>query len=104
MSIDVNPYTALVICPLVVASEVGRAKKARKERLCPSRRKIRLGRSASSGMACLGFLDAWVFGAATTPIVDSGSDRPAVVGNPTCQVDFLSVIQVMPATPCLSDS
>ncbi len=29
MSIEVNPYTALVICPLVVASEMGRAKNAR---------------------------------------------------------------------------
>jgi len=26
MSIEVNPYTALVICPLVVARDVGRAK------------------------------------------------------------------------------
>src|SRR5437773_1682049 len=102
MSIDVNPYTALVICPLVVASEVGRAKKARKERLCPSRRKIRLRRSASSGMACVGFLDAWVFGAATTPIVDSDSDRPGgcresdlpgrfSIGNPSDAGDALPI-------------
>jgi hypothetical protein len=32
---DVNPYTALVICPVDVASVVGRAKKALYDRLCP---------------------------------------------------------------------
>src|SRR5205814_5506543 len=48
MSIEVNPYTALVSCPLLVARSGGRAKNARKERLCPSRRKSRLGRSTSA--------------------------------------------------------
>src|SRR5438094_1394435 len=63
---EVKPYTALVIWPLVVAREVGRAKNALNERLCPSRRKIRLGRSASSGPTGTGFLDSLVFAGATT--------------------------------------
>ena len=65
MSIDVNPYTALVTWPLVVASDAGRAKNARYDRLCPSRRKIRFGARASVGIA-----DS----VATSSIVDSGSD------------------------------
>ena len=50
ISIEVNPYTALVTCPEVVANDVGRAKNARYERLWPSRRNSRLGGSAARGV------------------------------------------------------
>ena len=49
----------------VVASDAGRAKNARYDRLCPSRRKIRFGARASVVIA---------ESVATGSIVDSGSD------------------------------
>jgi hypothetical protein len=50
ISIDVKPYTAFVICPVVVARLCGSAKKARYERLWPSRRKRRFGGSVARGV------------------------------------------------------
>ena len=50
MSIEVNPYTAFVTCPVLVASVGGSAKKARYERLCPSSKKRRLGSSLTRGL------------------------------------------------------
>ena len=48
ISMDVNPYTAFVIWPVLVASVAGSAKNARYASECPSSRKIRLGPSCPS--------------------------------------------------------
>ena len=48
MSIDVNPYTALVIWPVLVASVAGSAKNARYASECPSNKKMRFGRAGPS--------------------------------------------------------
>ncbi len=65
MSIEVNPYTAFVTWPVVVASVLGRAKNARYAREWPSRMKSRRGWSSVGSE-----------GGATALMLTAGPDAP----------------------------